>query len=492
MGARELWLELWVFMKPEALLLCAGLLILLLDLLIREPRRLYPLALAAVAGAAALAFFSPAQRDPLFFGMITADAFARYFKVFAAVSGLFILLLSMDYKPLPARFLGEYLGLFVLVLAGIMLLAEATNLLMIFLCLEFVSLGSYILVGFLRDNRRSKEASLKYFLFGAVCTATMLYGFALLFGATGSLDLPAIARALSERPNTPLSALAMLFILAGFGFKVAMAPFHAWVPDTYEGAPTPITAFLSVGSKAAGFAVLLRLFFTVFPGFNYHSYWLVVVGALAVATMTLGNVIACTQDNLKRLLGYSSIAQAGYVLLAFVVMDHAYSQPAVLIYLLAYLFMNVGAFAIVIIVANAAGQEEIDDLTGLSERSPFLAWAMFAFLLSLAGVPPLGGWVGKYYIFASLLKGHQEGLTGGNLMLWFAVALAVNSVIAAFYYFRIVKAMFFGESRERMPRPVAGAPLLTAVVVCLMLTVAVGVFPQPFLDWVARMALQVG
>lgn len=487
-GASELWQQMR-YLMPEGLLLCAGLVILLFDLVVKKGRSLYPLAMLATAGAAALALLPLESSEPLFFGMIQSDAFARYFKVFSALAGFLVVLMSMDYKPLPARFVGEYLGILVLALAAIMLLAESTNLLMIFLSLEFLSLSSYILVGFLRNDKKSKEASLKYFLFGAMCTAVMLYGFALLYGASGSLDLPAIKAAFANRQNTPLTCLAMLFILAGFGFKVAMVPFHAWVPDAYEGAPTPITAFLSVGSKAGGFAVLLRVFFTVFPGLDYHPYWLAVVGVLAVFTMTVGNVIACSQDNLKRLLGYSSIAQAGYVLLGFVVMDGRFTQPAVMIYLLAYLFMNLGAFVVVIVIANTTGQEEIDDLAGLSERSPLLAWSMFIFLLSLAGVPPLGGWIGKYYIFATLVKGYLEGLSGGNLMLWFAVALAVNSVIAAYYYFRIVKAMFFESTRERMARPVVGGPLLTALYVSLILTFAVGLWPQPFLNWVSRMAL---
>ena len=487
--AGQMWRELWTYLQPECVLLLGGLLVLLFDLVTHRPRVLFVISLFTTALAAVLALFAPVSREAIFMGMITPDGFAQFFRLFAAMVGFMVVLMSWDYKALPRDFIAEYLGLFLLMLSGVMFLAAATNLLLVFLALEFVSLTSYLLVGFLRDNPRSKEASLKYFLFGAVCTAVLLYGFSLLYGLTGSLDLPVIAGVLAQRQNSPITALIMLFLLAGFGFKIAMAPFHAWVPDTYEGAPTPITAFLSVGSKAAGFSVLLRVFYTIFPMLDYHQYWMIVVGVLAAVTMTLANVIACSQYNLKRLLGYSSIAQAGYVLMAFVVMDSVLSRSAVMIYLFAYLFMNLGAFAVIIMIGNAAGHEDLDDVSGLGQRHPVLAWSLFIFFLSLAGIPPLGGWIGKYAIFATLLKGYLEGVTGGNLMLWFAVILAVNAVVAVVYYFRVVKAMFFEPVLGRTPKVATPLPLMAVVVISLVFTFAVGLWPQPFWDWVSRMTL---
>jgi NADH-quinone oxidoreductase subunit N len=490
-GAGVLWNQFGLYLRPEGVMLLFGFLVILLDLKLQDKRPLAVIGLIGSAIAAVLAFMSPTTGPGMviFSGMVTCDHFALFFKVFAALVVFLIILSSMDYKKLSSNFAGEYYAFLLLVGAGIMFLASANNLLMIFLSLEYVSITSYILVGFERNERRSKEASLKYFLFGAICTAVMLYGFSLLFGITGSLDLPAIKEQLADGQNTIMTSMAMLFILAGLGFKVAMVPFHAWVPDTYEGAPTPITAFLSVGSKAAGFAVLLRFFFTVFPGVEYHLYWLYVIGILSVITMTVANAIACSQYNLKRLLGYSSIAQAGYILMAFVVMDSAYSQPAVMIYLFAYLFMNVGAFAVVILVSNSAGGEDLEDFAGLGERSPMLAWALLIFLLSLAGIPPLGGWIGKWAIFATLVKGNLDGVAGGGAMLWFAIALAVNSVIAAYYYFIIVKTMFLTTSRERMPKVQYTPTLMVAVWISIILTFAIGVFPEPFWNWVSSLAL---
>jgi NADH-quinone oxidoreductase subunit N len=329
--------------------------------------------------------------------------------------------------------------------------------LMLFLSLEMVSLTSYIMVGYLRDDRQSNEASLKYILFGAVSTGSMLYGITLLFGLTGTTKMAGIREVLASggaAPNGMALLVSTALMLAGFGFKTAAVPFHFWCPDVYTGAPTPVTAFLSVAPKAAGFATLIRFFFTglsettpgstqwaAFPALN----WSFLVLIVSIITMTLGNIAALRQDNMKRMLAYSSIAHAGFIMMGTVVLSTEGVQ-AVLIYLITYLFMNLGAFLVVIEIFNRTGSFDLKDYGGLYKRSPFLTIAMTIFLLSLMGIPPFAGFFGKLFVFGAAVNRN---------LAWFAVVGALNSVIAVYYYARVIKTMIIepGEDGRSIQLP---------------------------------------
>jgi NADH-quinone oxidoreductase subunit N len=307
----------------------------------------------------------------------------------------------------------------------------------------------------------------------------MLYGMSLLYGITGSLDLNQIATGLSATGGyRPVMLLSIILILAGFGFKVAMVPFHMWVPDVYEGAPTPITAFLSVGSKGLGFAVLLRVFIIAFG--TLQSEWIWLISLLAVLTMSIGNIIAITQDNIKRLLAYSSIAQAGYILVGLAVAT-SLGQQSVLIYLFVYFLMNLGAFTVVIIISNALDSDMLSAYQGLGQRAPFLAAALALFLLSLTGIPPLAGFIGKFFVFSAAVQAK---------MFWLAVAIAINSIVAAFYYFRIIRLMYLTNPIEVTPinKPVY---LQTALLIALLGTVIIGIYPLPLLNFIRHCTLMM-
>jgi NADH-quinone oxidoreductase subunit N len=345
-------------------------------------------------------------------------------------------------------------------------MAASTNLLMIFLAIESVSLTSYLLVGFQKFDKRASEAALKYVLFGAVSTALMLFGMSLVFGVTGAIDLSAIGAFVSQA-STDLRVMiliGMVFVLAGVGFKISMAPFHMWAPDVYQGAPTPVTAFLTVAPKALGFAVLARMLFLAFPSFAAN--WSHLLSILAIITMTVGNVFAISQFDIKRMLAYSSIAQAGYILVG-VATASALGLQAVLIYAIAYMFTNLGAFFTVLAVERSSGSNDLAAYNGLSSRNPFLALAMMIFLLSLAGIPPTAGFIGKIYIFAAAIEVNAIGL---------AIAVAVNSAIAAFYYFKIVRAMYLTPAQlgAQVANPL---PLKLAVGTALLGTLLIGLCP---------------
>lgn len=455
---------------PELIVCATGLVLMGLDAL-RPRSRAFPwVGLAGtVAGLLALPLFN-AQRV-VFAGLLAVDDLALFFKLLVLAAVALVALLSVGHRPLLGVHEGEYHTLLVFLAAALMFLAGAANLLMISLALEMVSLSSYLLTGHLKGDARSSEAALKYFLFGALCSGLFLYGATLLYGLTGTLDLMAMAPRL-EGPRLPAAAwAALLLILVGLGFKMAMAPFHLWCPDAYEGAPTPITALLSVASKAGGFAVAVRFLITAFPPAVVR--WEPLLWLLSALTMTVGNVVAVRQTNIKRLLAYSSIAQAGYVLMGLVVMRTSpWGVQAALIYLLAYLFMNLGAFAVVVVVSNALGSDAIEDYAGLARRSPLSAACLLIFLLSLAGIPPLAGFVGKFVLFAAVIDARFYGL---------AVIAVINSVVAAFYYFRVVRAMYLEPARAEGPLAVA-TPLGVALGVTLAGTLLIGLWPLPFLS----------
>jgi NADH-quinone oxidoreductase subunit N len=409
-------------------------------------------------------------------GMVLLDDFTLFFDAIFIVAGLITILASFAYLDRESAHHGEYYALVLLSVAGMMTMVASENLLVIFLGLELLSIPLYVLSGFIRERTRSVEAALKYFLMGAFATGFILYGIAFLYGASGSLDLRRIATALAlHAVPQGTFALGVGLILVGFAFKIAAVPFHAWAPDVYQGAPTPITAFMAAGTKAAAFGALLRIVHTALP---LHSTidWRPVVAVLAVLTMSVANVVAIAQLNIKRLLAYSSIAHAGYLLVA-VVSPIASGVQSIAFYLVSYTFMTMGAFVVATIVGKNGGDGEegysIASYRGLGRSRPLLATAMTIFLLSLTGIPPTAGFVGKLYIFKAAMEGHHYLL---------AVIGLLNSAVAAYYYLGVVVAMWMQPEAEGAGPARTGFGVRTALVVSTVATLALGIYPVPLLD----------
>src|SRR6266516_54278 len=374
-----------------------------------------------------------------FFGMFIADQYAIFFDIIFLIIAAVMILSSYSYVGKYVKANGEFYTLLLFSVTGMMLMASTTELLSIYISLELTSIPLYVMAGLLRTGERSAEAAVKYVLLGAMSSAILLYGFALLYGLTGTTDLRAIASSINAgvQNGNALVLIASVLILAGFGFKISAVPFHMWAPDIYEGSPTPSTAFFSVASKAAGFAGLMRVF--VFGGLGQVNLTAltVIVAIVAVLTMTLGNLAAAVQSNVKRMMAYSSIAQAGYILVGFVASvsgKNADGTSAVLFYILVYVITNLGAFSGIIALANATGGEKIEDFRGLAKRAPLLSAGTALCLLSLAGIPPLAGFVSKVFIFTA---------AWGQGFAWLVVIALINTVISLVYYGRIVKAMYF-------------------------------------------------
>ena len=489
-----------IYIGPELILTIFALLVLGLDLVwgVRGQERLGWITLAGLVLAliTTIVLFVPARQVAVFCGncpsanpqnaLYVSDNFTNFFRVIATIAGIIILLGSFEYLRQRTLFRGEFYGLFTLAVLAMILMAGSTNLLMIYLSTEFLSYMSYILTGFLRDNRKSNEASIKYFLFGAVTSATMLYGMSLFYGATGSLNLVEVANALHQNAATQTLALfGTALMLTGFGFKIALVPFHQWSPDAYEGAPTPVTAFLSVGPKAAGFAILLRVLIT--GVLVYQEEWVTMLATISLITMTLGNVVALTQSNVKRMLAYSSIAQAGYMLIGLVGLALDHNNPfaglnGVLVYLFAYLFTNLGAFLVVIGIENQTGAVDISQYGGMMKRAPFLSVMLVFFFLSLAGIPPTAGFIGKFLVFGAALRVGQGAL---------AVVAVVNSVISVFYYFRVIRPMFFEPATEPSPlRP--DVWLRAGVAIAGVMTLIIALYPTPLFELAKSSMLMFG
>jgi NADH-quinone oxidoreductase subunit N len=458
---------------PELILGATIIAVLLFDLALRPARKWWSMVLAFLGAAAALAVeltLIGSDRSS-FGGTYVSDSFAVLFKVFFLSVALIILLLSHRYFRDGRYFQGEYYFLLLSAFLGMLTISSSRDLLMLFISLELVTAPAWLMAGFRKRDPRSNEASLKFFLIGILSTAVMLYGMSLVYGATGSLRLDEIARALSEQVPSGLAVAAVLFVVTGFAFKVSSVPFHFWAPDTYEGSPVPVAAFLSVASKAAGFAGLLQLMFLAFR--PLAEFWAPVFAVLSVLTMTLGNLIALQQRQVVRLLAYSSVAQAGYMLLPFALVGGGADRmafAAAVLYILIYGVMNLGAFAVVIALAREAPGALVRDFAGLGRRAPFLALAMGMFLISLAGIPPFAGFWGKFFIFQAAIFADQA---------WLAVVMVVNSVISLYYYVAIVRQMYFVEVPQA--RPLRAPALVTGVVMLAALAVlAVGFFPDLF------------
>ena len=449
---------------PEAVLSLGALLVMLLGAG-KASRAALVATWALLAAAAAALWRTPVPpATSLFFGLITGDPFSLAFRWLALGSIAVTVLLVMASREIASDARGACVGMLLLLGVGLMLMAEATHLLMAYLSMELVSLSGYLLVGFLNDARAS-EASLKYLLFGALASGIMLFGMSLLYGLTGALafaDLR-VATAGATGPLAHALVVAVVLMVAGLAFKISMAPFHLWTPDAYEGAPIPVAALLSVGPKAAGLALFARLLGALWSLWPWLAPLLLV---LTVVTMTLGNVVALVQTNVKRLLAYSTIGQVGYLLIGLVVHTRL-GLAGLLLYLVAYLFMNLGVFACVVAVVEATGSESLDAFRGLSARAPALAACCAAFLLSLAGIPPLLGFLGKFLLFGSAIAAHAA---------WLAVAAALNSAIALYYYINLIRLMYFAAPQDAQPLRPAPA-LRLAVGVCAAVTLGFGLFP---------------
>jgi NADH-quinone oxidoreductase subunit N len=462
---------------PELILAGTALAVLVWDLFLRGDRKWLsmPLAFLGMAGtlAAALSLIGSTPRET-FGGTYVVDNFAVLFKVFFTSVGLVVLALSVRYFREGRYHQGEYYFLLLCSFLGMLTISSSRELVMLFLSLELVSAPGFLMAGLRKADPRSNEAALKFFLIGVLSTAVMLYGMSLVYGVTGTTRLEGIARAL-ETPagESNLALAAVLFVIAGFAFKVSSFPFQFWAPDTYEGSPVPVAAYLSVASKAAGFVGLLQIMFVGF--LPAARLWAPIFAVLCLFTMTLGNLVALQQRQVVRLLSYSSIAQAGYMLLPFALagvsgaVDREAFAAAVL-YLLIYGVMNLGAFAVVVGMAREAPGMLVSDFRGLGQRHPAMAVSMTMFLVSLAGVPPLAGFWAKFFVF-------KAAITAGGIGPWLAVAMVINSVISLVYYLNVVRPMFFEPAPEpalpvRMPALVSAVVVLAAVGV-----LAVGIFP---------------
>jgi len=463
---------------PELTLAATAVVVVLLDLFIQRKGLLVVVSLAGIVVSAGFTIAMwGATPQAIFNNMLAIDNFALFFKLLFLGIAALVILASVDYASRLARFQGEYYALLLLSALGMMLMSATTELISIYIALELTSISLYALVGFLKDSK-STEASLKYLLLGAVASAVLLYGMALVFGVTGQTQLGEIARTIQAMSlatvlANPALILGIVLLIGGFGFKIAAVPFHMWVPDVYEGAPTPITAYLSVGSKAAGFAIILRVFYSSFGLPEWLSLdWGLIFAVLAAIGMTLGNVVAIPQTNIKRMLGYSSIAQAGYLMVGLATAGIASAatvvgQSGILFFLAGYTAANMGAFITIIAISNTLDSDLIQDYSGMAKRAPVLALALTLCLLSLIGIPPTAGFMAKFYIFSAAV---HHGL------LWLVIVAVLNSVISAYYYLRVVKVMWLGEPVSEEKVPSSGALKLALFVSCLGVLV-LGIIP---------------
>ena len=460
------------YVLPEIVLTFGALVLLIVDLIL--PKRdgaVFGVAIATLLATAAAVLSFAGVNVTASAGLLAIDGFATFFKLVFLLSAVMTVLMSGSYLRVEGVRAGEYCFLILCATLGMMFMASGVDLITLFIGLETMAIAFYILAGFLKPSERSNEAAVKYFLLGAFSLGLLLYGMSLLYGATGTTSLNGIAAALANGERSLVLILALILIGAGMGFKIAAVPFHMWAPDVYEGAPTPVTAFLSVGSKAASFAMLLRIFFVGLP--FLVSDWQTLFWVLAAITMTVGNIAAITQTNTKRMLAYSSIAHAGYVLVG-VVAGTERGITATLVYLWVYLFMQLGAFAILAMLRrqDVVG-DELKDLSGLYFRKPFAAIAMLIFMLSLGGIPPTAGFMGKVWVFGAAI---DQGF------IWLAVIGVVNSAISLYYYYRIIVFMWLKE--ETLGSDIEMSPgIATVLGIAVVGSIFFGIFPDMLFDY---------
>jgi NADH-quinone oxidoreductase subunit N len=472
------WNDL-IYIAPEIILTIGASLLLVMPVLRRgddRPAKTYMLVVLAITALAVVVcsrVVVDIDQSRQLQSMFALDAFSIFFKLlFVGVIAL-ITLLSDDFLAEARYSRWEYYSLLAFALCGMTFMASGVNLIAIWIGLELMSLSSYILAGYFKNEKKSTEAAMKYFVLGAVSSAILLYGLSLIYGVCGSLNLLDIAAAMDQIVTNDALMFGIMMLGAGLCFKIAAVPFHVWTPDVYEGAPTPITAFLSTGSKAAAFAIFARIFYTGLHDFQLG--WNNVLGTIAALSMILGNFAAITQDNVKRMLAYSSIAHAGYVLLGIIALN-SFGLSGILVYSIVYVVANLGIWAIVLMLRrHEYAGERVDDFEGLSRRAPLWAFAMVIFLLSLGGIPPTAGFIGKYYLFSAAI---QSGYG------WLAIIAVLMSAVSMFYYLRLVVAMYLKEGREA---DVAITPALRFVAaVCLVITLFLGIYPVPMIKQITQ------
>ena len=471
----------WQVLMPELVIVCTFFLVLIFDMFdsIQKSWLAWLTILGAVIALVVSYNLLQAETDVIQFSeMLRVDRYSLYFNIIFLVSTILVVMISVNYLGGGDRRQGEYYLMILLATLGMMLMASGNELIIIFLGLELMSLSLYVLAGYFRRDQASSEAGMKYLLLGAFASGFFLYGIALIYGGAGTTSVPEIAAALTTGDPSTLLIAGMFLLVVGFGFKVALVPFHQWAPDVYEGAPTAIAAFISAGPKAAGFAAFLRIFIPVLQNLQESNtalgeQWILVLTVLAVLTMTIGNVVAIAQRNIKRMLAYSSIAHAGYVLVALAAGNEDGVSSAML-YLLVYCIMNIGAFGAVILARTEDGESlTISDYAGLGFRKPLLALFMMVMLLSLAGFPPTAGFVGKFYVFRSAVDAGQ---------IWLVIIAAINTAISAFYYLRVVVTMYMKEPDEELDFLSYPGVLLFALLLATIGVVLIGILPSYVLD----------
>jgi NADH-quinone oxidoreductase subunit N len=426
-----------------------------------------------------------------FGGMFLLDSFSIFFKVLFLIAAILTVLVSQRYLDVERAQSGEYYALVLFAVLGMMFMASAGDFIVLFVSLETMALSFYILVGYLKANRKSNEGALKYFVLGSFSTGILLYGVSLIYGTTGALNFKLIGSVRSAAAlgadHAPFFMLGVILVTVGLGFKIAAVPFHMWAPDAYEGAPTPITAFLSTASKAAAFVALVRVFAMAFG--RLEQEWALLLAILAVGSMTLGNIAAILQDNIKRMLAYSSISHAGYALLGLIAVGigdsietKEWGIQAVMLYLFIYTFVNIGAFSLVIMLRREQiVGDRLADFSGLARRAPMSAFAMLVFLLSLAGIPATAGFVGKWYLFGAAVRADYT---------WLAVVAVINSAISLYYYARVVVMMYMREPGDSV-RIVPSLGQRVAISACIAFTIFFGVYPQPILTFARNSILAI-
>ncbi len=474
--------------KPETALIVTLVFVILADLIFKKVK--HSGGFAALAGLAVTGWFlldhGSGEAASTFSGLLAVDPFAMYFKVLILIATVVVVLMAFCSKELEenSHGFGEYYTLVIGMAIGMFLLAGASNLIMIYLAIELMSLSSYVLAGYTKEVKRSSEASLKYVIYGSLSSGIMIYGMSILFGITGSLNLYEINAALAAYNGSLLPVLVSgLMVLAGIAYKISAVPFHFWTPDVYEGSPVAVTAYLAVASKAAGFAVLIRFVKVAFivPDMSGAEAWItmgtfdwhMILSILAVVTMTLGNLVALWQSNVKRMLAYSSIAHAGYLLMGVTVMTEV-GLVGINVYFFMYLLMNLGAFLVVQLIANKIDSEELDDYVGLGYKAPFLGVAMTIFMVSLAGIPPTAGFIGKLELFTAVL---DKG------MVWLAVVGVLNSVVSLFYYSKVFRNMWVrgvDDNAEKLEYSIFEKVFVYALAIPTLL---LGVWFESIIDW---------
>ncbi len=475
---------------PELSLLITAIAVIMLDLF-TERKGL--LAVVSIAGLAIAAGFAITMWDTapqaIWSNMLAVDNYALFFKLLFLGIAVLVIMVSVDYVSKFVHFRGEYHALVLLATLGMMLMAAATDLISIFVALELAAISFYVLVGFLKD-KKSTEASLKFVLLGGIASAVLLFGMALTFGFAGTTQLPEIAQVIKGMSaqgllSNPGLILGIVLMIAGFGFKIAAVPFHMWAPDVYEGAPTPITLYLSVGSKVAGFAVILRVFYSAFALPETLSLdWGMIFAILGAIGMTLGNVVAIQQANIKRMLAYSSIAHAGYIMIGLAAIGlwlspttDILAQSSVLFYVVAFALADLAAFTCVIVISGKLGSDQISDYAGMGKQAPLVALALTLGLISLIGLPPTAGFIAKFYIFSDAVN---------NGLLWLVIIAVLNSAISAYYYLRVVKVMWLNEPAREGKVPSSLALRLALAISCLGILL-LGIVPA-FVMKLAEMA----